>query len=524
MAQLQERMCSGGKGHLNGAPISVYILLFICMLYAAARFIFLVFGILFSFTDGFGLYSFISGILTDFPWACMVFAGAIGLWRRRVWGWAIWLVISLWFICSSIPTIDVLVSSLIPTFEIIAYFIFFLLLTPGVRKWCRVDFTNCFRWLSAVLTFFLGWIWCSVVLQWDYLPPDIAGIDWLMVMCSLICWLFYWSAAYWITKRKAHGIIFSVLASAFSTITLVVSLLVGWPGLQQRVLWAFSTIFGAGGLWISVRESLLMLSVILIAVNLIIAFMVIMFRKRILTKCELADESIKTEEGEVSEVEEEALRERKVGWDVVLAVIALIVAGLQAADLFLLGLGLGGYFILYGAMGLSVLGPAALIVMLLRVGRNMEQMNRKARVLRGVLLICLLLVGAFYVFSPGFMMSYLPTDLGMRLKVSVTGGVDELQKWAVDILESPQEEVVETESTTSIKKELYSEQVKRLCRQYVFISTGWGDEIRHIKISWGGGFHHWGILIGPSSFKTGNNERQHVYRWCDGVYGYHEIQ
>jgi hypothetical protein len=269
-----------------------------------------------------------------------------------------------------------------------------------------------------------------------------------------------------------------MLASGFSTITLVVSLLAGWVGLQQRVLWAFSTIFGAGGLWIAVRESLVMLCVILIAVNLITTFMVIMFRKGILIKYELADESIKTEEAKVSEVEEEGVCARKVGWDVVLAVIALIVAGLQAADLFLTGLGLGGYFILYGEMGLSVLGPAALIVMLLRVGRDMEQMNRRARVLRGLLLIFLLLVGAFYAFSPGFMMSYLPTDLGMRLKVSVTGGVDELQKWAVDILESPQEEVVETESTTSIKKQLYSEQVKRLCRRYVYLSTDGGDETK----------------------------------------------
>jgi len=251
-----------------------------------------------------------------------------------------------------------------------------------------------------------------------------------------------------------------------------------------RLLWAFSTIFGAGGLWISVRESLVMLCVILIAVNLMTALMAIMFRKRILIKYEPANESIKTEEAGASEVEEEALRERKVGLDVILAVAALIVAGLQAADLFLMGLGLGGYFILYGAMGLSVLGPVALIAILLTVNRKMEQMKRRERVLRGILLICLLLVGAFYAFSPGFMMSYLPTDLGMRLKVSVTGGVDELQKWAVDILESPQEEVVETESRTSIKKELYSEQVKRLGRQYVFIPAGGDDEIRHVKISW----------------------------------------
>jgi hypothetical protein len=203
MVKLQERTCSSRRGHLKRTPISVYILLFICILYSAVQAVHILFFILFSFADDNSVYSFISGALTDFPWACVVFAGVIGLWRRRVWGWAIWLVISLWFISSSIPTIYVLVLSLIPTFEIIAYFIFFLLLTPGVRRWCRVDFANSFRWLFAVLTFFLGWIWCSVVLHEHYLPPDIADINSLMVMCSLICWLFYWLAII-LPKNWAH--------------------------------------------------------------------------------------------------------------------------------------------------------------------------------------------------------------------------------------------------------------------------------------------------------------------------------
>ena len=309
MVELHERTYSSKKVQFKKAPVSVHILLLICALYLAVQVLMLLCSVFFSMDDNF-VYSFISGVLALVPWTGILVAGAFGLWKRKVWGWAIWLVTSFWFISANISYIHILILNLLPRFEIIAYFVFVLLLTPGVRKWCKVDFNNAFPPIFAVLTFFIGWIWCSVILYKDFLPPDIAEINSFMVICSIVCWLFYWVAAYSIAKGKMYGVILSVVASALSMLTLVVALLAGWFGLQQRVLWAFSTIYGKAGLWISVRDSLSLLGVILIAVNLITAIMLIVFRKKILMKNDLAIENIKSKEVMALEVEEKAIQDK----------------------------------------------------------------------------------------------------------------------------------------------------------------------------------------------------------------------
>jgi hypothetical protein len=61
-------------------------------------------------------------------------------------------------------------------------------------------------------------------------------------------------------------------------------------------------------------------------------------------------------------------------------------------------------------------------------------------------------------------------------------------------------------------------------RQYVSLSVGQREEGRHVSIIWGGGFHHWGVLVGPPTFRAESNQGQWVRRWRDGVYGYQEIQ
>jgi Tol biopolymer transport system component len=304
MVEFQERTCSRKKVRPKRAPVSVHILLFVCALYSAVQLLMLLVSISIPLMTDNIVYPFISGVLALVPWVCILVAGVFGLWKRRVWGWAIWLLTSFWFICSGIPTIDIVILSLIPTFEIIAYFVFLLLWAPGVRRWCRVDPANASAPIFAVLAFFLGWIWSSVVLHEHYLPPDIAEISSLMVVCSIICWLLYWVAAYSMTKGKTRGVVLAVLASILSTATLVASLLGDWFGLQQRVFWAYSTIFGNAGLWISVRDSLSLLGIILIAANLLTAIMLIVFRQKVLMRDSIVIENIRPKEPNVLEIAE----------------------------------------------------------------------------------------------------------------------------------------------------------------------------------------------------------------------------
>jgi hypothetical protein len=140
------------------------------------------------------------------------------------------------------------------------------------------------------------------------------------------------------------------------------------------------------------------------------------------------------------------------------------------------------------------------------------------------LIFALLLISLFFILSPGFLLSYLLTDIGMRLGTAVTGGSDNLQAWAVEILQKPQEEVVENGSMNYLKTQFFSKQVHRFETKRVYVVPKRQDEQSHIAIIWGSGFHHWGILVGPRTFHTVSNDHQHVYRWRDGVYGYHEIQ
>jgi len=166
----------------------------------------------------------------------------------------------------------------------------------------------------------------------------------------------------------------------------------------------------------------------------------------------------------------------------------------------------------------------AVFFMLVRTALWWQKLENKQRIFRTVLILSLVLISLIFILSPGFLMNFWLTDIGMRLKIASTGGAEQLQAWAVDILEKPQNEVVDGDSMSRIKEEALSKQVRRLYPAYVFVASTSEENGPHIRIIWGGGFHHWGILVGPPTFHTVSNEGQCVYRWRDGVYGYHEIQ
>jgi len=212
--------------------------------------------------------------------------------------------------------------------------------------------------------------------------------------------------------------------------------------------------------------------------------------------------------------------------DVKLAVLALSLVACHCFMIVLLGYGslVASFFPLVVLACLLVV-PAAVIYLGLVLLIYWRKLKTKQRKVRGVLLAALLLVILLY-FSSSLLLVYSPlADWGVRLRIARSGGVDRLQNWALSIMEKPVDQVVEEGSTiNSIKKDVMSRQVRSLRASYVCIVPENENEQAHISIIWGGGFHHWGIFIGWPDFRMENNRLQRVYRWKDGVYGYHDTQ
>jgi hypothetical protein len=124
----------------------------------------------------------------------------------------------------------------------------------------------------------------------------------------------------------------------------------------------------------------------------------------------------------------------------------------------------------------------------------------------------------FYVFKKGVQIR----DYAMRLKVDRTGGIEQLQAWANNMLERPEDEVLMTPESPYVNKELLSEQVKAISDMDI-VSLHSESQGKYLKIRVGGGGfiqRIWGIII---TSPTTNIEDVYEYsyrKWQDGVYAY----
>lgn len=506
----------------NSLPITVGILLLIGIIYGAVQLFYSFFAIpmAFEFSDEGVFRSLLSSLFSHLPWSCMVVAGVIGLWCRKVWGWSLCLVISGWLCAASIPKIDLIY---IYDNEILIFVVFIVLFSRKVRWWCKVDFRSAVRWILIFSVFFLGWLWCSLILSESYLPPDLPDITILLVVCAVLCWMYLWISAYAIARQKMWGIKLGCLAALMAITLLVGSFIKKWYGLQQRVLWAFSTIYGKASLWIAVKDDIELLGVILICVNALVMFALLSLRKILLTKHIETQDVQKSPADDLLEGERtDEVVEKRASADVILALIALTVVVFHSLDLIAMGFGVG--FIFDVSMSIAMLVPLAVFLMLVRTAWRWKNLKTKQRIFRIALTLSLILISLYFILNPGFLMNFLLTDIGMRLKTASTGGAEQLQAWAIDILEKTKDEIVGDDSLGRVKKDFLSKQVQHFSKGGIYIASSSGDEEAHIRIIWGSGFHHWGILVGPPTFQTTSDDRQCVYRWRDGVYGYHEIQ
>jgi hypothetical protein len=203
-----------------------------------------------------------------------------------------------------------------------------------------------------------------------------------------------------------------------------------------------------------------------------------------------------------------------------LATVVIIIAH----DLCLLVLGYGsgyGEFVALPLLFLVGIFMVAVSVIMLARGlrRSRLRYSKVGVVMRALLLIAILL----RVLYHPTVTRYMPL-VGVRLKVQTTGGVGELQKWAIMILDMPIEEVVPEEDLARdflrVKKELYSEQVRQIATMFAYIGES-DDGEKYINFPLAGGFFNgWGIRVGKPGFREDTNGEALVQRWGDGVYGF----
>ena len=108
-----------------------------------------------------------------------------------------------------------------------------------------------------------------------------------------------------------------------------------------------------------------------------------------------------------------------------------------------------------------------------------------------------------------FLSSEYQTDAFAR-KMRNFDGLQEIYQWVITI---------ERPVDSRISEMDYPPALKQLKPKYVdVVAPQW------IRISWGGGFGHWGLLMGPSDYPPDASFREYRVRISKGIFSWSEIQ
>ena len=156
--------------------------------------------------------------------------------------------------------------------------------------------------------------------------------------------------------------------------------------------------------------------------------------------------------------------------------------------------------------------PVALLIATIVTARNLRQLGYRQLVIR--LTLIGLLVGfswwsAIRPWQTGAPMSAPFADLGLRMRYG--SKIDRLQAWAESYLQA-HDGALDSRSVELLGIP------KDLAISNVVYASGTTSNDRHLTFVWGGGFGHWGLLIGPKTYRTKTNGG--CYKWRDGVYSF----
>ena len=205
-----------------------------------------------------------------------------------------------------------------------------------------------------------------------------------------------------------------------------------------------------------------------------------------------------------------------IGWAAIavtiVCVVAMFISGFPTCCLFGLVTGL-----------VLPLGAIAAVV-----GLFQKRNHRQPRLWQNVATLATI-VGLLYLltFGPGNPFGLL--NLRMRGLVALTGGQEELQSWAVDLLTQPRDSmdvvlsVGDKPEKWAVQEEYWSKQIRQLRPKRVIIERLFEGDKEGVCLRYGGGFLHWYVIVGPPGSipdpKLDEDPPDSFWlRWRDGVY------
>jgi hypothetical protein len=126
-------------------------------------------------------------------------------------------------------------------------------------------------------------------------------------------------------------------------------------------------------------------------------------------------------------------------------------------------------------------------------------------------------------YSAAFAASWLALQFvgpytGLRNRVVWLVGTERLQQWAVEVLDNPPP--ADEYGRILLNRDTLPEDIRSIAGHYnvIFLSEDGKDD--RISLGHGGGFYHWGIVVGRPGF-TPTDPSQYD-KIADGMWGYFE--
>jgi hypothetical protein len=199
-------------------------------------------------------------------------------------------------------------------------------------------------------------------------------------------------------------------------------------------------------------------------------------------------------------------RSAKVG------IAALIVAGVYVAAIAVFGW--RGVFLFMLVMpALLVGGISVLIGLANKANWRMPRLSQHLGILAAI-------VATVFCCSANRLVS-----LRAQVVVMATGGQGQLQSWALQVLDEDPSLGVPGDwpHVWQVPVDKWSDQVRRLQPNHVYVADLFANHQRAVRLTYGGGFFHWEIVVGPPGGVIAPKLEDRLpfsqwFRWGDGIY------
>ena len=185
---------------------------------------------------------------------------------------------------------------------------------------------------------------------------------------------------------------------------------------------------------------------------------------------------------------------------------------------------------LFGLIGLAFAIPAWFIVMAGLVSAGVGLADKRNRHgpdgRRHTAVFVVNLTLALFLF-PG-LGTIRTLNLHCRMRVAMTGGQEELQSWALELMAKPRDQIETYDEPDAVAyewtvpKRHWSKQVRRLNPKRIRIERSFKNGQEIVCLLYGGGFLHWSIGVGqPKAIDDLAVEMKAAdrvwFRWSDGI-------